>query len=159
MDHREPGDSPTGDGPDGAGFGCPMLVRGHATVALGHRPLVRCSLGWAVRGEPEIARCVATESSARCWRAGEDHGALYEAAFTASRSAKRRAAATHHAPPADDAPAVVDPQPSGREVPVPPGLGGPVMASRPPVRRAAARPRTDQAAPPRVDGPVAAAEP
>lgn len=83
------------DGGDEAtlgGFGCPMLVRGHALVRVGQRPLVRCSFGWALHGEREIERCMATDSSERCWKASEDHGALHEAAFVASRAPKRRAA-------------------------------------------------------------------
>ena len=83
------------DGGDDAtlgGFGCPMLVRGHALVQAGQRPLVRCSFGWALHGEREIARCMATDTSERCWKAGEDHGAVHEAAFVASRAPKRRAA-------------------------------------------------------------------
>ncbi len=83
------------DGGDDAtlgGFGCPMLVRGHALVQAGKRPLVRCSFGWALHGEREIASCMATDTSERCWKAGEDHGAVHEAAFVASRAPKRRAA-------------------------------------------------------------------
>ncbi len=82
------------DGGDEAtlgGFGCPMLVRGHAIVRVGQRPLVRCSFGWALRGEREIERCMATDTSERCWKASEDNGALHEAAFVASRAPKRRA--------------------------------------------------------------------
>ena len=83
------------DGGDQAtlgGFGCPMLVRGHALVRAGQRPLVRCSFGWALHGERELERCMATDTSERCWKAGEDHGAVHEAAFVASRAPKRRAA-------------------------------------------------------------------
>lgn len=84
--------------PDGSeeatlgGFGCPMLVRGHAIVQAGQRPLVRCSFGWALHGERELERCMATDTSQQCWKAGEDHGAVHEAAFVASNSPKRRAA-------------------------------------------------------------------
>jgi len=83
------------DGGDEAtlgGFGCPMLVRGHALVRVGQRPLVRCSFGWALHGERELERCMATDTSQQCWKAGEDHGAVHEAAFVASQSPKRRAA-------------------------------------------------------------------
>lgn len=76
------------------GFGCPMLVRGHALVRAGQRPLVRCSFGWALHGERELERCIATETSEQCWKAQEDNGALHEAAFTASQAPKRRAAST-----------------------------------------------------------------
>jgi hypothetical protein len=93
MDQAGRGPFPGGEDCESpGGFGCPMLVRGHAVVPAGHRPLVRCSLGWAIRGEQEIARCVATETSLRCWKAREDHGALHEAAFVASRAPKRRVA-------------------------------------------------------------------
>ncbi|CAA9569428.1 MAG: hypothetical protein AVDCRST_MAG33-2366 [uncultured Thermomicrobiales bacterium] len=86
---------PTGtDDVTRGGFGCPMLVRGHALVRAGQRPLVRCSFGWALHGERELERCIATETSGQCWKAREDHGALHEAAFTASRAPKRRAAST-----------------------------------------------------------------
>ena len=74
------------------GFGCPMLVRGHALVRPGQRPLVRCSFGWSLHGERELERCIATDTSERCWKAREDHGAVHEAAFVASQAPKRRAA-------------------------------------------------------------------
>ena len=93
MSHTEREALP--DGGDEAtlgGFGCPMLVRGHALVRAGQRPLVRCSFGWALHGERELERCMATDTSQQCWKAGEDHGAVHEAAFVASQSPKRRAA-------------------------------------------------------------------
>lgn len=74
------------------GFGCPMLVRGHALVRAGQRPLVRCSFGWSLHTERELERCIATDTSERCWKAREDHGAVHEAAFVASQAPRRRAA-------------------------------------------------------------------
>jgi hypothetical protein len=126
MSHDGRVDSPIGDEAESGGLGCPMLVRGHASVARGTRPLVRCSLGWAIRGEHELARCVATESCTKCWKAQEDHGALHEAAFTASRSAKRRAAAGQNGQETITEPG------NGHEVVVPAGL---------PVRRPGPQPR------------------
>ena len=83
------------------GFGCPMLVRGHARVRVGQRPLVRCSFGWALHGERELERCIATDTSERCWKAREDHGALHEAAFVASQAPKRRAVSAGNGQGAD----------------------------------------------------------
>lgn len=93
MSHSGPIAAPDGtDGGESGGFGCPMLVRGHALVGPGQRPLVRCSFGWSIHDERELGRCIATETSVRCWKAGEDHGGFHEAAFVASRAPKRRAA-------------------------------------------------------------------
>ena len=50
-------------------FGCPMLTRGHREHPLDpHRPMMRCSLGWAVHDDVELQRCQLTESVADCWK-------------------------------------------------------------------------------------------
>lgn len=51
-------------------YGCPMLSRLRLASSFdvdGPSPL-RCSLGWAVRGEQDAARCNATESVGNCWK-------------------------------------------------------------------------------------------
>jgi hypothetical protein len=50
-------------------YGCPMLTRLRTTlVANGNRPAWRCSLGWAVSSELDVARCAATEAVIDCWK-------------------------------------------------------------------------------------------
>src|SRR6476620_560360 len=50
-------------------FGCPMLTRGHRShpVHVG-QPMMRCCLGWAIREEIEVERCLATEAVIDCWK-------------------------------------------------------------------------------------------
>ncbi len=50
-------------------YGCPMLVRAsHPNPVDRSQPLWRCSLGWAVRGDHEVACCQATELVCDCWK-------------------------------------------------------------------------------------------
>jgi hypothetical protein len=50
-------------------FGCPMLTRGHRSNPIdASLPLMRCSNGWAVHGELEIQRCLATDAVMDCWK-------------------------------------------------------------------------------------------
>ncbi len=50
-------------------FGCPMLVRARYEYPLNESlPKWRCSLGWAVRGDYDVACCQATESVCDCWK-------------------------------------------------------------------------------------------
>jgi hypothetical protein len=51
-------------------YGCPMLsrLRLASTFDAGGPTPWRCSLGWAVRGEEDAARCNATESVGNCWK-------------------------------------------------------------------------------------------
>lgn len=50
-------------------YGCPMLTRGHRSNLEDPRlPAVRCSNGWAVHGDVEIQRCLATEAVMDCWK-------------------------------------------------------------------------------------------
>ena len=50
-------------------FGCPMLTRGHRPNPIdASLPLMRCSNGWAVHGEIEIQRCLATDAVMDCWK-------------------------------------------------------------------------------------------
>jgi hypothetical protein len=50
-------------------FGCPMLTRGHRPNPDDPRlPIMRCSNGWAVHGNVEIQRCLATEAVMDCWK-------------------------------------------------------------------------------------------
>lgn len=50
-------------------FGCSMLARARFVSRSG-RPvqMLRCSLGWALHNELEVARCCATESLIDCWK-------------------------------------------------------------------------------------------
>ena len=51
-------------------FGCPMLVRAHCGPLRGRaEPVFRCSLGWALHGEEEVALCRATDAVPDCWKA------------------------------------------------------------------------------------------
>lgn len=51
-------------------FGCPMLVRAHCGPLRGQaEPVFRCSLGWALHGSDEVARCRATDAVPDCWKA------------------------------------------------------------------------------------------
>lgn len=49
-------------------YGCPMLVRAHYARQPGDLPVMRCSLGWALHDEPEVARCRATDVLTDCWK-------------------------------------------------------------------------------------------
>lgn len=51
-------------------YGCPMLsrLRLFPTEEAGGPSPWRCSLGWALRGEQDAARCNATESVGNCWK-------------------------------------------------------------------------------------------
>src|SRR5262245_52706190 len=50
-------------------FGCPMLTRGHRSHPVNaNQPMMRCSLGWALHGEIDVERCLATESVTDCWK-------------------------------------------------------------------------------------------
>ncbi len=50
-------------------FGCPMLTRMRMARELeGKIPDMRCSLGWALHGEPDAARCRATDLVTDCWK-------------------------------------------------------------------------------------------
>lgn len=50
-------------------YGCPMLIRAHRTHPLrANQPMMRCSLGWALHGEIEVERCLATEAVMDCWK-------------------------------------------------------------------------------------------
>lgn len=90
-------------------FGCPMLVRGHAEFGIGHGPIIRCSLGWAIHNRQEVERCLGIESLLQCWKAEQDRGAVVEAPVVSSRSPKRRRAS----PVVEGSDAVVSPQPNG----------------------------------------------
>ena len=50
-------------------FGCSMLGRGRFACRPGSRvQTMRCSLGWALHNDLEVARCRATESLTDCWK-------------------------------------------------------------------------------------------
>ena len=50
-------------------YGCPMLTRGHRSHPIEpHRPLMRCSIGWAIHGDEDVQRCLATEAVTDCWK-------------------------------------------------------------------------------------------
>lgn len=49
-------------------YGCPMLVRTRFSFVPGGPPLMRCSLGWALHDDLEVARCQATDVLTDCWK-------------------------------------------------------------------------------------------
>ena len=50
-------------------FGCSMLTRVHFAPRSGQRVrTMRCSLGWALHNDLEVARCCATDSLIDCWK-------------------------------------------------------------------------------------------
>lgn len=50
-------------------YGCPMLRRGRRPHPLDpSRPFWLCALGWSLRGELDVANCIATESVIDCWK-------------------------------------------------------------------------------------------
>lgn len=49
-------------------YGCPMLVRTRFSFTPGGSPLMRCSLGWALHDDLEVARCHATDVLTDCWK-------------------------------------------------------------------------------------------
>ena len=49
-------------------YGCPMLVRSRFRPQGASRPAMRCSLGWSLHDELEVARCVATDVVPDCWK-------------------------------------------------------------------------------------------
>ena len=73
-------------------FGCPMLVRAHCGPLRGRaEPVYRCSLGWALHGEVEVARCRATDAVPDCWKA---HPERFEALAAAEEASPEEAAPT-----------------------------------------------------------------
>jgi hypothetical protein len=51
-------------------YGCPMLARTRLyDVTQTALPKWRCSLGWNVHSEHDVACCLATESVNDCWKA------------------------------------------------------------------------------------------
>ena len=50
-------------------YGCPMLTRGHRPHPIDpNRRLMRCSIGWAIHGDEDVQRCLATETVIDCWK-------------------------------------------------------------------------------------------
>jgi hypothetical protein len=50
-------------------YGCPMLSRLRTTLLTGtDRPAWRCSLGWALSSDLDVACCAATEAVIDCWK-------------------------------------------------------------------------------------------
>lgn len=71
-------------------FGCPMLVRAHCGPLRGRaEPVYRCSLGWALHSEDEVALCRATDAVPDCWKA---HPERLEALATAKATSLQEAA-------------------------------------------------------------------
>lgn len=57
----------------------------------GHKPFWRCSLGWAVRTDEDVACCQATDSVASCWVAHPELKASLEEGQTAENVEPRAA--------------------------------------------------------------------
>jgi len=50
-------------------FGCPMLTRTRlALPSTGNQPSPRCSMGWALHSEQEVALCLRTPDLLDCWK-------------------------------------------------------------------------------------------
>ena len=49
-------------------YGCPMLVRSRFRPPGAARPVMRCSLGWSLHNELEVARCAAVDVVTDCWK-------------------------------------------------------------------------------------------
>ena len=49
-------------------YGCPMLVRAHYVREPDATPVMRCALAWALHGDEEVARCLATDVLTDCWK-------------------------------------------------------------------------------------------
>lgn len=50
-------------------YGCSMLVRTRFKLNPEDRlPVMRCSLGWALHNELEVARCMAVNAMTDCWK-------------------------------------------------------------------------------------------
>ncbi len=78
-------------------FGCPMLTRGYRPNANdASLPLMRCSNGWAVHGDVEVQRCLATEVVMDCWKVHPERTpivALASTVGTDSRETEQKAIA------------------------------------------------------------------
>lgn len=54
---------------NGLQFGCPMLTRTRLSLpSSGNLPSPRCSLGWALHAEDEVALCLRTPHLLDCWK-------------------------------------------------------------------------------------------
>lgn len=54
---------------DGVQFGCPMLTRTRLALPFaGNRRSPRCSMGWALHAEQEVAMCLRTPDLLDCWK-------------------------------------------------------------------------------------------
>jgi hypothetical protein len=55
--------------PSGMTFGCPMLSRTRIGMPFaGGNRVARCSMGWALHGEPEALLCMRTPDLLDCWK-------------------------------------------------------------------------------------------
>ena len=62
---------------DGVQFGCAMLSKIRYRVPdPSARVALRCSLGYAIRSEDDVARCMAAPGPSECWR-GEANWRVY----------------------------------------------------------------------------------
>jgi hypothetical protein len=60
-------------------YGCPMLARARRFSPIQvNGPQWRCSLGWALRGELDVACCLATESATDCWKVHPERKPIVE---------------------------------------------------------------------------------
>jgi hypothetical protein len=58
-------------------YGCPMLMRARAIYAPdAELPTHRCHLGWGLRGEADVERCMAVETSLECWKVARDRAVV-----------------------------------------------------------------------------------
>ena len=72
-------------------FGCPMLIRA-ATEDPVHpgRVLMRCSLGWAIHGSDDVARCASTNTVEQCWHLHTEEQSQYSSVADKAESGTER---------------------------------------------------------------------
>jgi hypothetical protein len=74
-----------------------MLTRGHRAHPLdANRPMIRCSLGWALHGDVDVQRCQAIEIVSDCWKIHPERTPIVVLAPTAgadSRETEQKASA------------------------------------------------------------------
>lgn len=76
------------DESDGVQFGCPMLTRTRLALPFsGNVPSPRCSMGWAVHSETEVAMCLRTPTMLACWKQDEEREARLRAELEADAAA------------------------------------------------------------------------
>jgi hypothetical protein len=66
-DRSGSGPAPATEEVEGLHFGCSMLRRTQLYLNGDNKPVMRCSLGYSIRGEDQFERCMAVEDPCNCW--------------------------------------------------------------------------------------------